>query len=109
AAALAEFGRAADNPGRMNLFRVGAGYVVVDYGHNPAALAAVGALAARWRGRRCAAVFTVPGDRNDWVVAEAGRVAARVFDRLIIREDNDTRGRRRGELAELLCRAVRQV
>src|SRR5262252_6473250 len=36
----------------------------------------------------------------------AGRAAARGFERIIIKEDMDTRGRRRGEVADLLRRAV---
>ena len=38
--------------------------------------------------------FTVPGDRTDELILESGRVAAGGFDRLIIKEDGDRRGRR---------------
>src|SRR3712207_7954513 len=39
AAALADFGRAGSNPGRVNLYRLNGGFVMLDYGHNPAAFA----------------------------------------------------------------------
>ena len=45
---LGAFGTRPDcNPGRMNVFEVGCGRVLVDYGHNPAALDAVAAVARR--------------------------------------------------------------
>jgi cyanophycin synthetase len=97
------------NPGRMNVFQVGRGHALVDYGHNPAAFEAVAEFARHWRDRRVTAVFTVPGDREDELIAEAGRVVARGFDRLIIKEDGDTRGRRPGEVAELLCRGAHEA
>jgi cyanophycin synthetase len=40
------------------------------------------------------------------VIEQAGRAAARGFHRIIIKEDRDLRGRRRGEIAEILRRAV---
>jgi len=48
----------------------------------------------------------VPGDRDDSLIEHAGRVAARGFHRLIIREDRDLRGRDRGAVAELLREAA---
>src|SRR5215213_2389916 len=64
AAALATFRAAADNPGRANIFRLPAGgHVVLDYGHNPEAFAAVCQTAARWDGARVTGIVGVPGDR----------------------------------------------
>jgi cyanophycin synthetase len=51
-------------------------------------------------------IIGVPGDRDDSVVEAAGRVAARGFHRVIIKEDKDLRGRAPGEVARLLCEAV---
>ncbi|WP_439631423.1 cyanophycin synthetase [Gemmata sp.] len=97
------------NRGRLNVFEVGRGHVLVDYGHNPAAFAAVSDLTRLWPDRRVTAVFTVPGDRGDDLIRESGRVVARGFDRLIIKEDGDHRGRRPGEVAELLRRAAHEA
>jgi cyanophycin synthetase len=94
------------NPGRANLYEVKGGYVMVDYGHNPDAFAAVCRMAARWNERRVTGIIGVPGDRDDSVIEQAGRVAARGFHRVIIKEDNDLRGREKGEVARLLCKAV---
>jgi cyanophycin synthetase len=94
------------NQGRGNLYHVGQGYVLIDYGHNPAAFDAVGQMSARWLGRRVTAIVGVPGDRADWVIEEAARAAARAFDRVIVREDADRRGRDKGEVPGLLCAAI---
>jgi cyanophycin synthetase len=107
AAALKEFHSDLHNPGRAGLYKVGAGYVLVDYGHNPDAFEAICRMAATWHGRRVTGIVGVPGDRADSVIEQAGRAAARGFERLLIREDRDLRGRRSGEVVELLCRAVR--
>jgi cyanophycin synthetase len=104
--AIARFRSDAENPGRANLYQVGAGYVMVDYGHNPEAFLAVCAMAAKWEGHRVTGIIGVPGDRDDSVVERAGRVAARGFHRVIIKEDKDLRGREPGEVARLLCAAV---
>jgi cyanophycin synthetase len=96
----------AHNQGRGNLYHVGQGYVLIDYGHNPAAFDAVGQMSARWLGRRVTAIVGVPGDRADWVIEEAARAAARAFDRVIVREDADRRGRDKGEVPGLLCAAI---
>jgi cyanophycin synthetase len=103
---VARFRSDSENPGRANLYRVGNGYVMVDYGHNPEAFLAVCRMAAKWEGRRVTGIIGVPGDRDDSVVEAAGRVAARGFHRVIIKEDKDLRGRAPGEVAKLLCEAV---
>ncbi len=108
ASALVTFSADRHNPGRMTLYRVGSGYVMVDYGHNPPAFEAVCRMAARWSGNRVTAVVGVPGDRADSVIEQAGRSAAQGFERIIIREDEDLRGRAPGETAGLLQRAIQR-
>jgi cyanophycin synthetase len=109
AAGLATFSAAADNPGRANFFRLPAGgHVVLDYGHNPAAFAAICHTAARWRKGRVTGIVGVPGDRSDELIEQAARIAARGFGRLLIKEDKDLRGRRPGEVAEMMRRAVNE-
>jgi cyanophycin synthetase len=94
------------NAGRGNLYRVGGGYVLVDYGHNPEAFNAVGRTLRNLNMGRITAVVGVPGDRDDEIIRRAGRAAARRFDRLILREDEDLRGRKSGDVPKLLCLAA---
>lgn len=108
AAALVSFRSVEQNPGRTNLYRVATGgYVLLDYGHNPEAFKSICRMAAAWNGgRRVTGIIGVPGDRSDELIEEAGRVAARGFNRVVIKEDEDLRGRRSGEVAEILRRTV---
>jgi cyanophycin synthetase len=107
AAGLKTFRASADNPGRANVFRLPAGgHVLLDYGHNPAAFASICHAAARWHKGRVTGIVGVPGDRSDELVEEAARIAARGFGRLVIKEDRDLRGRRPGEVAEMMRRRI---
>ncbi len=99
---LRAFGTEEHNPGRLNLFRVGHGYVLVDYGHNPDAIGEIARIAKLWGNRRSTVLLGVPGDRADSVVIAAAKAAAGGFDRYVIKEDRDLRGRRPGEVAEIL-------
>jgi cyanophycin synthetase len=103
---LESFDNAVHNPGRNNLYRVGKGYVVIDYGHNPGAFEAICKMAAKWRRRRVTGIIGVPGDRDDELIRESARIAARGFHRIIIKEDLDLRGRDKGEVARILCETV---
>ena len=107
--ALAAFEPIRDNPGRLDVFTAGEVPVVLDYAHNPAALAAVGKfVSGRW-GRDSVAVLTLPGDRTDELVADSARAVARAFDRVVIYEDVDLRGREPGEMTKLISSALTEV
>jgi cyanophycin synthetase len=107
AASLKGFRADLHNSGRANLYEVAGGHVMIDYGHNPDAFEAVCRMAAQWEASRVTGVVGVPGDRNDSVIEQAGRAAARGFHRIFIREDKDLRGREKDEVARLLSDAAR--
>jgi cyanophycin synthetase len=108
-AALASFEPSSDNPGRINIFRVGEVPVVLDYAHNPAALSAVGSFVRQHWGRESVAVLTLPGDRTDALVAESAHAVGRAFDRVVVYEDLDLRGREPGEMTKLISSALTEV
>jgi cyanophycin synthetase len=108
-------------PGRMNLVELAGVKVVIDYAHNAAGLRAVGDFVeqmtsavrdhappgfASWTANLRVAVVATAGDRRDDDMRELGRVAARYFDDIIIREDVNTRGRERGETAAIVLEGV---
>jgi cyanophycin synthetase len=95
-------------PGRLNVFDEHPFRVIVDYAHNPAAVQALADLVTQLRPnyRRVIGVVAAPGDRRDEDIAAIGAIAGRTFDLLIIKEDNDRRGREEGEIAALLQRAA---
>jgi cyanophycin synthetase len=103
---LSFFPSPSTTPGRMNLIRVrGGGRVLVDYAHNAAAITGLVDFVFRTPAAKRYCVLTVPGDRRDDDIRGAGRLCAR-FDRVIIKEDIDRRGRGRGEIAKLLSEGL---
>uniref|UniRef100_UPI00271466A4 glutamate ligase domain-containing protein n=1 Tax=Cyanothece sp. BG0011 TaxID=2082950 RepID=UPI00271466A4 len=92
-------------PGRMNLFNLGDYHALVDYAHNPAGYEAVGEFVKNWKGQRLGVVGG-PGDRRDEDLVLLGKIAAKVFDRILVKEDDDKRGRPRGEAADLIIDGI---
>ncbi len=94
-------------PGRMNIYDEHPFKVILDYGHNPAAVEAMCQLVKRLdvQGRRLC-VLAAPGDRRDEDVAEIGRIAAGHFDHYICRRDDQLRGRKPDEVPKLLRDAL---
>lgn len=106
---LINFSSWANNPGRANLYRLNGGHVMVDYGHNTEAFHAICRMTSNWRDRQVTGIVTVPGDRDDALIDRAARAAAQGFNKVIVREDHDLRGRKRGDIASIFCRAIREV
>jgi len=106
AAGLYAFQNDIHNPGRNNFYRVGKGYALIDYGHNPKALEALCRMTSRWQGKTITGIISFPGDRRDDVIEAAGRIAVAGFDRIIVKGDVNLRGRKSGEVAEMLRRIV---
>jgi cyanophycin synthetase len=107
---LATFTPAEVNPGRGNVYRAGDDQpVIVDYGHNAAALDATGAMITKVWGGEPAAAVTLPGDRRDDLVTETAEAIAAWFGKVVVYEDDDKRGRRPGEMQELIEAAMRRV
>ena len=94
-------------PGRMNIFDEHPFKVILDYGHNPAAVEAMCQLVGRLEvaGRRIV-VLAAPGDRRDQDIADVGRIAAGHFDRYVLRRDDNVRGRGPDEVPHLLRDAL---
>lgn len=108
-AALTTFQASANQtPGRMNLFDLGEFHALVDYAHNPHSYEALGSFIRNWKGDRIGVVGG-PGDRRDEDFITLGRLSAAIFDRILIKEDDDTRGRPRGEAARLIEEGIRQI
>jgi cyanophycin synthetase len=105
---LISFSNCDNNPGRANLYRLNGGHVMVDYGHNTEAFDAICRMTSAWNDRQVTGIISVPGDRDDSIIDRAARAAAKGFDKVIVREDCDLRGRKPGDEANILCRAIRE-
>jgi cyanophycin synthetase len=106
---LVSFSSWANNPGRANLYRLNGGHVLVDYGHNTDAFDAICRMTSGWNDRRVTGIIALPGDRDDAIIDRAARAAAKGFNKVIVREDHDLRGRKPGDVAKIVYRAIRQV
>jgi cyanophycin synthetase len=117
AQALATLTPAAANRGRGNVYAVtpgpsasaAAAPVILDYGHNAAALRATGELVASVWGKGGTAAVTLPGDRRDDLIEESAAAIAAWFGRVVLYEDKDRRGRTPGEMRELIAAGLRQA
>ncbi|MGH2557270.1 MAG: Mur ligase family protein, partial [Actinomycetota bacterium] len=111
-------------PGRLNLFDLNGVRVLVDYAHNAHGLEMVGDFVERmtarvsdgappgspsWSANLRLAVVATPGDRRDEDMLELGRVAARYFNDVIVREDRNPRGRKRGETAQHILEGTQEA
>ncbi len=94
-------------PGRLNVFDDHPFRVILDYAHNPAAVAAVGQMVGRMevQGRR-RLVLSAPGDRRDEDIVATARAAAPHFDHFVCKQDDHRRGRADGEVPALLRGAL---
>ena len=90
-------------PGRLNVFDGHAFRVILDYAHNPAAVAVMAQLVDRLdvRGRRLLTI-AAPGDRRDEDVRAMAAAAAGHFDRYVCKRDDRLRGRGETEIPEML-------
>jgi cyanophycin synthetase len=91
------------SPGRMNVFDEHGFRVILDYGHNEAAVRAMVDLVERLNplGRRIVAV-TCPGDRRDEDVRAIARTVAGKFDAYVSHPDDDPRGRQPMEVPQMI-------
>ncbi len=90
-------------PGRMNVYEQHPFKVILDYGHNPAAVKTMCQLCDRLEvnGRRIC-VLAAPGDRRDQDIRDIAKVSAGCFDHYICKADDNRRGRDLREVPLLL-------
>jgi len=90
-------------PGRMNVFDEHPFRVILDYGHNAAAIHAICQLVDRLEvtGRRIC-VLAAPGDRRDEDIRAIADEASGHFDHYICRADDRRRGRGEDEVPKML-------
>ncbi|MDX2418052.1 MAG: cyanophycin synthetase [Xanthomonadales bacterium] len=90
-------------PGRMNVFDEHPFRVILDYGHNAAAIGSICQLVDRLEvtGRRIC-VLAAPGDRRDEDILAIADEASGHFDQYICRADDSRRGRGEAEVPKML-------
>lgn len=94
-------------PGRLNVFEEHPFKVILDYGHNPAAIEAMTKLCTQLepKGRKLIC-FSMPGDRRDEDIVAAAKIVAGKFDHYICKADDGRRGRGDAEVPEMLRKTL---
>ncbi len=96
-----------NTPGRMNLFQFNDFSVLIDYAHNPHGLQALGQYIRQVEATHKVGIITGVGDRRDEDIVALGQIAATLFDEVIIRLDEDGRGRSSEDLISVLTDGIR--
>jgi cyanophycin synthetase len=98
-----------NTPGRLNIYEFNEFSVLVDYAHNAHGVRALGKFIQSFDVETKTGVITGVGDRRDEDIIALAEEAARIFDEIIIRHDEDLRGRTPEELDKLLTEGVKRV
>ncbi|WP_059173763.1 cyanophycin synthetase [Bacillus sp. FJAT-27445] len=92
--------------GRFNTFELEGRKIIVDYAHNIAGMNAFFDTVRHFKTGKTISVISAPGDRQDHEIREMAKISVRNADRLIIREDEDLRGRAPYETATIMQAAA---
>lgn len=96
------------NAGRFNMFDVNGITVVLDYGHNIDGYKCILKSLTKFTFNNLIGVIGMPGDRKNENIVDVGKICSKYFSRIIVKEDEDKRGRKEGEVAKLLKKAILQ-
>jgi len=96
-------------PGRLNLFTFKDFQIMLDYAHNAAGLRALQKLVEKMDGNPKVGIIAGIGDRRVEDNNEIGRVAAEMFDEIIIRQDKHLRGKTSEELIAMISEGIKSV
>jgi UDP-N-acetylmuramyl tripeptide synthase len=96
-------------PGRMNTFNFKDFTVLVDYAHNEAGYQELKKYADQLKASVKVGIIAAVEDRVDADMVNLGRLAASIFDELIIRHDSDLNEATKEKMTTLLLQGIRQV
>lgn len=99
----------AQTPGRLNLIEMGDFSVLIDFAHNPAGMEALQRFISKFPNKIKTGVIGGTGDRRDDDLLLYGRIAAQMFTNVIVREDDDLRGRPPGDSTRFVVEGIKSV
>ncbi|MET0760570.1 MAG: cyanophycin synthetase [Flavobacterium sp.] len=97
---------AAQTPGRMNIFEFKKFKVLIDFAHNPAGYRGVEEYLQSVEANKKIGIIAGVGDRRDEDIKECARIAGRMFDHIIIRQEKHLRGRTEEEIIDLILEGI---
>ncbi|MBV9963109.1 MAG: cyanophycin synthetase [Parafilimonas sp.] len=96
-------------PGRMNIFKIKNFEVMIDYVHNTDGFKELKSFMNNVHAAVKTGIIGCAGDRRDDDIRLMGRYAAEIFDEIIIRHDENGRGRTNEELTQLITEGINSV
>jgi len=109
-AALSTFVPSAlQTPGRLNFYQFKTFKVLIDYAHNRAGMLALKDLIDHMDASTKLGIVAPIGDRRDEDNIEIGKLAAEMFDDVIIRLDKDLRGQKEDQLLDIIKKGINSV
>jgi cyanophycin synthetase len=96
-------------PGRMNLFQFRNFQVMVDYAHNSAGFNAIAKFLEKVEATPKVGIIAGVGDRREEDIINLGKIAAQMFDEIIIRQDRNLRGRTEQEIIDFMLAGVKSI
>ncbi|MES2446180.1 MAG: cyanophycin synthetase [Bacteroidota bacterium] len=100
---------AAHTPGRMNVFKFKDFKILVDFAHNPDGFNGIKDYLATVDATEHVGVISGTGDRRDEDIIETARIAAQMFDKVVICQEKYLRGRTQQELINLLITGLKEI
>jgi len=89
-------------PGRLNVFNFKNFKVLIDFAHNPAGYEAIEDYLKNVESTKKIGIISGVGDRRDEDIRLCGKIAGRMFDHIIIRNEKHLRGRTEEEINGLI-------
>ena len=97
---------AAQTPGRMNIFEFKKFKVLIDFAHNPSGYRGVEDYLQSVVANKKIGIIAGVGDRRDEDIKECAKIAGRMFDHIIIRQEKHLRGRTEEEIINLILSGI---
>ena len=97
---------AAQTPGRMNIFEFKRFKVLIDFAHNASGYRGVEEYLHSVEATKKIGIIAGVGDRRDEDIKECAKIAARMFDHIIIRQEKHLRGRTEEEIINLIMEGI---
>jgi cyanophycin synthetase len=100
---------AAQTPGRLNIFEFSKFKVMIDFAHNPSGYRGIEEFLQSVEATRKIGIISGVGDRRDEDIKECARIAARMFNHIVIRQEKHLRGRSEEEIINLILEGIHET
>lgn len=100
---------AAQTPGRMNIFDFKEFRFMIDFAHNPDGYNGIREFLSHIDSPYKIGLISGTGDRRDDDLRELGRIATRMFDHIVLRQENHLRGRTKENMISLITEGIKEA